>query len=233
MGKKPKRRNATAKNPDAYVENILRENFRSMWEDGGFHAAAVQDNTTRDMQWLHEYGYCNYEALEKAKADDGFARFDKRSHLNQIAAETLETLQSDAVFLSMVSSKQEAQSQPTVPTQQTTKSANTSDTKQVVKGGETDTPQTAEECSKLVSEKIKLVMAARTEKIEVAGCTLMEHAEQKARKEMEAEFDFESLCEQGKQLYRLVLHDKTARLHRKLKHRSKWKEKKKSTMQPS
>lgn len=228
MGKRPKRRNAatTPNSPDIYVENALRDNFRSMWKDSGFPETAVEQNTASDMRWLHEYGYCTYAALEQAKENGGFERFDKRSHLNQIAAETLENLQGDAIFLSIVNSEQETQCQ-SAQTVQMKMCADTSEKKHAAKTGAKGKPDAAQTSSKLASENTMLVVGAQSEVIEMAKSTMLEHAELKARKEMQQQFDYDSLCPQGKQLFELVLVDKVKRLYSKIKHRQKRKEKKK------
>jgi len=99
-------------------------------------------------------------------------------------------------------------------------------------GGTCRTPQTAVERDKPASENPKPAARVKmvSEKVDtVAGKTLLEQAQMKATKEMQAKYDYASLCEQGRELYAEVLQDKTRRLHAKLKHRDKYAKKKRDS----
>ena len=57
--------------------------------------------------------------------------------------------------------------------------------------------------------------------IDTVDDEMMKEALHKAQQELSAKFDYASLCNQGKQLYEMVLLDKTKRIRNKLKYRAK------------
>lgn len=54
-----------------------------------------------------------------------------------------------------------------------------------------------------------------------AGGTLLEKATNKAAAEMAAQFNYETLCTQGRKLYEMVLIEKAKRIHTKVRYRKK------------
>jgi len=77
-----------------------------------------------------------------------------------------------------------------------------------------------------------MAKAARVNDVRLRGHDLWGQAAAKAAAELQAEFDSSTLCKQGLKLYEIVLKDKTARLHKKLKNREKWKIKKQGSLSP-
>lgn len=233
MGKKSSKKKAAAiaaTSPDKMVESALRKVMTKMYRrgyDGGITAKRVQELVDGDITLMQSLDYVNYAALQEAETKGEFARFEPRQHYFEAAMEALEILHGDAAFLTILESQQENQTQvhetPTPKVKMHIEKEGklqripaTSATKRKA--------QTMIESGVSDSESAKPELRGHSvlEEIDKAGgTTLMERAKQKAEEELAAEFNYALLCTQGRKLYKMVLIDKTKRLHNKMKHRAK------------
>jgi len=240
MGRKSKKKSAApvAAHPDEMVERTLRKLMTDMYgKADGWTDEKVQQTVNGDIELMQGLGYCSYVAIQDAAALGEFKRLSPRAHYFETAMEALENLHSDAAFISLVEMQQSMQGNQKQPpsTHKETMCTGSSEKLQQTTAisGKNDKPQTVAECNKLTLESTKPLLArGQVVKIGEASDKLMQQALAKAKAEMKQNFCFESLCAQGQQLYHLVLQDKTRRFYSKLKHRSKWKLKKKGSLSP-
>lgn len=98
---------------------------------------------------------------------------------------------------------------------ETTKSDEASDIHEKSRAPECDATHSS------ISVKSERQRQGAIENAKAGGTSLMETATQKAAAEMAAKFDYDKLCEQGKELYQIVMIDKAKRIHSKMKYREK------------
>lgn len=181
-----------------------------------------------DMNFLQEKNCCCFTAIEATAYSGTLANTSiPGGHFVDAAIGAHKLLTQDAAYMSL----QISQKQGSVSSATKEKMCNTDSDKAhaAAKSGAFEKPQTAVGCVKLKAESTKPAVAGRhpnVETIDTVGGMLMQQARAKAMNELQQTFCYESLCEQGRQLYELVLQDKTKRFYSKLKHREKWKQKK-------
>lgn len=197
MGRKSRKKKTAAPataDPETYVEKALLEAWKSRYP------SSDEDVAEQEVDLMKARGHCCYAALQegvKKRHFDGVSNFLAMPEYIQVATETLNNLQQDVAFVSIVESQQETQHQRSVPTVQEKMCADSGDKEQsgAAKRGLTGKPQTVLKSSKPVFENTKLAEGhPKPELIEKAGGTMLEQAARKARKEMEAEFDYHLLC---------------------------------------
>lgn len=231
MGKKSKKKkhaaSATASPDDETHDSKVADALLEAWK--ARYPSSDEDVAEQEVDLMRKRGHCCYAVLQEGVQKqhfDGVTNFLVMPEYVDVAAEAVQRLTTDAAFMSMQTSQKHC---PVALTQPETICKTPGEKLHATaKSGTHDKPQTMAECNKPKAESRKPVLSrghVEIEKIGMAGGTLLQQAEDKARTEMQQTFKYELLCEQGKQLYNLVLQDKTKRFHSKLKHRNKWKQK--------
>jgi len=211
---------------DVHVVRALTQALEAMYVScSGDTAASIR----ADIEFMREHQCCCFASIEETVTTNRVAGIFG-GHWADAAVEAYGILTQDVAYMSM----QGNQKQPPSARKETMCTGSSEKLQQTTTiSGKNDKPQTVAECNKLTLESTKPLQArGQVVKIGEASDKLMQQALAKAKAEMKQNFCFESLCAQGQQLYHLVLQDKTRRFYSKLKHRSKWKLKKKGSLSP-
>lgn len=239
MGKKKKiREKQCAKDVDSLrgddpkVAAALLRAWKSRYPPGD------ADVAEQEVELMRSRGHCCYAVLQEGvdkQQFEGVSNFLVMPDYVEVAAEALQQLSTFPCYATLMRPEKDLK-------QQDARRPLGKDAKHSV-----DTRQTkAEKAGKQSCEKPRAAAAKdRTTRCESArpgpqssrsenegkkgGRELWDVAVDKARLELEAEFNYNALCKQGRKLFNMVLVDKTKRLHGKLKAREKWRTKKKAT----
>lgn len=236
MGRKSKKKKsaaaAAATNPDEFVESALLEAWKLRYPSDD------EDVAEQEVSLMRQRGHCCYAALQQGVQKQhfgGVSNFLAMPEYIDVATEALQNLNRNVAFMSL-QDYQKPDLRSTSHTETMCKAQGETSHSPAAKSGAHGKPQTANESDKPSVRSTKpAVVRGHLESVKIgeAKGMLRQHAMAKATAEMSEQFDFDSLCPQGKQLYEMVLTDKIARLHRKLKHRNKFKEKKQRDSQPT
>lgn len=186
---------------------------------------------------MQERGHYCYAALEEGVASqhfDGVSNFLVMPDYVEVASEALQKLRTYPCYATLMPEVKEPKHngdpklrrQDAKPVNEKLHNAATKEDKR-----RCDKSQTAaEKDSKLTGECAQPRPSCHGAKEDKPGGTEMwDVAMDKAKAELEADFNYSALCKQGKELFHMVLADKTKRLFSKMKHRARWKHRKQAT----
>lgn len=213
---------------DSRVVAALRQSWRQQYP------SSDEDVADQEVELMKARGHCSYMALEEgvqARHFTGVSNFLAMQQYVQVATDAMQMLDADACYAAVDTSKKAPK--------QKGKPRSMESPKQV---GDKPHTSTAKE-SKQKNEKLRTVavkdgqpkcergqlrlgMSHDVKGGKPIGVDMWEVALAKAQAEMDAEFNYNALCVQGKQLFKMVLQGKVKRLYNKIKARAHWKAKK-------
>jgi len=212
---------------DDRVAAALTAALLQVYNDSGC-SGNIAASVNGDVEFLEDRQCCCFASMEEAVTSRSIAGIPG-GHFLDGAIGAYDILTRDTAYMSLQADQQADQQQATgAMDEKMCTDRGDREQHETATSGRNDRPQTARESTKPQSECTKHIARCAVKIDAAPKGALLEQARLKAEAEMTAEFCFDSLCEQGKRLYEIVLIDKTKRLHNKLKHRSKWREKKKA-----
>jgi len=238
MGKKKKRRDVKLPDvsdggPDPLVAGALLEAWKTRYP------SSDEDVAEQEVHLMKERGHCCYAVLQEGVEKqhfDGVSNYFVMPEYVQVATEALAQLQEHSCYAAVehpvTGLKQHGESKP-----------RRGDAKP--RGGEQQAAEMNEDNTKCGKSQIAVQndceptgeSAQQPRSKQKHGVKvdkqdgMWDAAMNKARVELEQEFDYNKLCKQGRRLFQMVMQDKTKRLYGKLKQRAQWKIKKKEHAQ--
>lgn len=189
----------------------------------------------QEVELMQRRGHCSYAVLKagvESNNFDGVSNFAAMPMYVDVASKAVQIIDGNPCNAAVVHELKESRQAVAGPIQ---------DTKPRCEKPKTDTakdgklksarPHTgAAKCGTQEGERVQARGHGNLHVHETKACVdgMWALASDKAKAELQDEFVFDKLCNQGKKLYKMVLADKTKRLYEKLKARARYKAKKAS-----